>query len=93
MTRQRLWQLARRAEGRCIGCGEPSPTGHQHCVGCRAKRDLRRSERRRELRALTGPRLGPRRRYPERVIHRPHQCGDCKQIGHNRRTCPGMRAA
>lgn len=45
MTRQRQWQLQRKARGECIQCGRPSesskraPSGHRtRCIAC-AKRN------------------------------------------------------
>ena len=38
MTRQRRWQLARRAEGRCTICGQPRTHYPEECDACRVKR-------------------------------------------------------
>jgi hypothetical protein len=44
MSRQRVWQLVRRAEGRCRNCGgEASGT---YCGNCRVKTNARERDRR-----------------------------------------------
>lgn len=37
MTRQRRWQLKRRAEGRCITCGRKRNLYKHHCDQCNGK--------------------------------------------------------
>ena len=38
-SRQRAWQLRRRAEGMCMNCGKPATTPKGYCQVCQDKRD------------------------------------------------------
>lgn len=56
MSRQRRWQLAREAEGRCVACGGPRDSTTQKCSRCYSRHGLRRRRTKRELRGtLSAP--------------------------------------
>ena len=41
MSRQRIWQIQRRAEGKCVTCAQPT-TGTNHCDACAKRNGVRR---------------------------------------------------
>lgn len=43
-SRQRLWQIKMRAEGRCELCAAPEPHGRAHCDACATRAAARRGD-------------------------------------------------
>ncbi len=37
-TRQQVWQLRRKAEGKCVQCAKPAVGGTVHCLKCGIKK-------------------------------------------------------
>lgn len=86
LSRQRAWQLRKRALGLCASCGAPGDGGSL-CSTCRIKsREKNRApakDRTDEYARARSVRLGVRA-----VQCFKRRCSVCKRLGHNRRTCP-----
>lgn len=46
VSRQRVWQWIRNAEGGCRKCGRPAGPGKVHCYGCQVKENRRQRDKR-----------------------------------------------
>ena len=81
VSRQRTWQLARKAAGLCTRCGKRRDGATvTHCSTCR-KKIVALDNAKRRARGLKkpGPKMGSK--------HAHHRCSSCGRDGHNSRTC------